>query len=70
MSADVSDWVKNCLSCQDVNGSYITTNPKQGSIVGDNVLYLLHVDFTKMNLRQDSKENVLILTNASQNQLL
>ena len=55
MYQDVSDYVANCPCCQIAKGHYVSPNKP---------LELLHIDFLKVDLSQDGKENVLVLTNA------
>ena len=61
---DITSWVKNCKQCQTAKGPYVDPDPAQGSIVANNPMDLLSIDFMKVNLSKDGKENVLIMTDA------
>ena len=61
---DVTSWVKNCKQCQTAKGPYVDSDPAQGSIVANNCMDLLCIDFMKVDLSKDGKENVLVMTNA------
>ena len=45
-------------------GQYHEPNIKLGFIIVNNPMDLLCIDFTKMNPSKNSKENILIMTNA------
>ena len=60
MYKDVAEYVKDCPCCQVAKGP--KTQP--GSIIANGPLDLLSVDFTTMDPSRDSKENVLVLTDA------
>ena len=61
---DVTNWVKNCKWCQTAKGLYVDPYPAQGSIVANNPMDLLCIDFMKVAPSKDGKENVLVMTNA------
>ena len=61
---NVTNWVKQCRQCQAAKGSYIDPNPSQASIIVNNPMDLLCIDFIKVNQSKDGKENVLAMTNA------
>ena len=61
---DITSWVKNCRWCQTAKGLHIDPDPAKGSIVANNPMDLLHIDFMKVDLSKDGKENVLVRTNA------
>ena len=61
---DVTDWVTNCKWCQTTKGPYVDPDPAQGSIIANNPMDLLCIDFMKVDLSKDGKENVLEITNA------
>ena len=50
--------------CQTAKGLYTDPNPSQGSIVANNPMDLLCIDFMKVDPSKDGKENVLVMTNA------
>ena len=60
---DVTNWVKNCKQCQTAKGLYVDPDPAQGSIIGNNPMDLLCIDFMKVDPSKDGKENVLVMTN-------
>ena len=61
---DVTRWVKNCKQCQTAKGLYVDPDPPQGSIVANNPMDLLCIDFMKVDPSKDGKENVLVMTDA------
>ena len=61
---DVTKWVKNCKRCQTAKGPYVDPDPPQGSIVANNPMDLLCIDFMKVDPSKDGKENVLVMTDA------
>ena len=61
---DVTRWVKNCKWCQTAKGPYVDPDPPQGSIVANNPMDLLCIDFMKVDPSKDGKENVLVMTDA------
>ena len=61
---DITRWVKNCKRCQTAKGPYVDPDPAQGSIVANNPMDLLCIDFMKVDPSKDGKENVLVMTDA------
>ena len=55
---DVTRWVKNYKQCQTAKGPYVDPDPAQGSIVANNPMDLLCIDFRKVDPSKDGKENV------------
>ena len=47
---DITRWVKNCKWCQTVKGLYVDPDSAQGSIVANNPMDLLCIDFMKVDL--------------------
>ena len=64
---DITNWVKNCKWCQTAKGLYVDLDPVQGSIIANNPMDLLCIDFMKVDPSKDGKENVLVMTNAFSN---
>ena len=64
MSQDASDYVTNCECCCVSKGDYTGPHTQQGSLVANNPMDLLCMDFTKVDPSKDGKENVLVLTDA------
>ena len=58
---DVTDWVKMCKQCQTAQGLYVDPNPAQGSVIANNPMDILCIDFMKVTLRKDGKKNVLVM---------
>ena len=61
---DVSNWVKQCKQCQTAKGPYVDPNPSQGSIVANDPIILLCIDFMKLDPNKDGKEDVLVMMDA------
>ena len=61
---DFTRWVKNYKWCQTAKGLYVDPDPAQGSIVANNPIDLLCVDFMKVDPSKDGKGNALVMTNA------
>ena len=61
---DVQSWVKNCQHCKTVKGPYTDPEPPQGSIVANNPMDLLLIDFMKLDPSRNGKENVLVMMDA------
>ena len=55
--------MKNCKQCQTAKGPHVDPDP-YGSIIANNLMDLLCIDFMKVDLSKNWKENVLVLTNA------
>ena len=64
MAADSEQYVRECRRCQTAKGEYTELKTQQGSLVANNPLDLLCMDFTKVDPSQSGKENVLVLTDA------
>ena len=64
MIQDVTDYVTNCYWCHVTKGQYTGPHTQQGSLVTNNPLDLLCIDFLKVDPSKDSKENILVLTDA------
>ena len=62
MLYDIQSWVKNCQHCKTAKGPSTDSEPSQGSIVANNPMYLLLLDFMKLDTSQNGKENVLVMT--------
>ena len=45
---DVTNWVKNYRQCQTAKGPYVDPDPAQGSIIANNPMDLLCIDFMKV----------------------
>ena len=61
---DVINWVKQCKWCQTAKSPYIDPNPSLGSIIANTPMDLLCIDFMKVDPSKDSRENVLVMTDA------
>ena len=64
MFQDVTNYVKTCPQCQTVKGDYTDPKTKLGTIIANNSMDLLCIDFTKVDSSKSSKENILVLTDA------
>ena len=64
MYQDVTDYVINCHWCHIVKCYYTGLHTQQMSLVANNQLDLLCIDILKIDLSKDSKENVLVMTDA------
>ena len=49
MLHDVQSWVKNCQHCKTAKGPYTDPELPQGSIVANNHMDLLLIDFMKLD---------------------
>ena len=58
----VTNYVKTCPRCQTVKGDYTDPKMKPGSIIANNSMDLLCIDFTKVDPSKRGKENILVLT--------
>ena len=61
---DITNWVKNCKQCQTAKGPYVDPDTSQTSIIANNPMDLLCIDFMKVDPSKDGKENVLVMTDA------
>ena len=64
MFQDVTKYVKECPQCQIAKGDYTEPNTILGVIIANNPMDLVCIDFTKVDPSKDSKENILVLTDA------
>ena len=64
MNHDATEYVTNCHRCHVAKGHYTGPHTQQGSLVANNPLDLLCIDFLKVDPSRDSKENILVLTDA------
>ena len=55
---------KPVARCQTAKGDYTDTKTKLGSIIANNPMDLLCIDFTKVDPSKSGKENILVLTDA------
>ena len=62
MFQDVTNHVKTCPRCQTVKGDYTYPKTKPGTIIANNPMDLLCIDFTKVDPSKSGKENILVLT--------
>ena len=62
MNHNVAKYVTNCYQCHVVKGHYTGPHTQQGSLVANNPLDLLCIDFLKVDPSRDDKENILVLT--------
>ena len=62
MFQDVTNYVKTCPQCQMVKGDYTDPKTKLGTIIANNLMDLLCINFTKVDPLKSSKENILVLT--------
>ena len=61
MNQDVTEYVTNCHQCHVTKGHYTGPQTQQGSLVANNPLDLLCIDFLKVDPSRDGKENILVL---------
>ena len=64
MNHDATEYVTNCHWCHVAKGHYTGPHTQQGSLVANNPLDLLCIDFLKVDPSRDGKENILVLTDA------
>ena len=64
MYVDATSWVQNCNRFKIANGPYVDPNPIQGSLMANNLLDLVCLDFIKVDPSWDGKENVLVIMDA------
>ena len=64
MNHDATEYVTNCHWCHVGKGHYTGPHTQQGSLVANNPLDLLCIDFLKVDPSRDGKENILVLTDA------
>ena len=51
MFQDVTNYVKNCPQCQMAKGDYTDPKTKLGTIIANNPVDLLCIDFTKVGVQ-------------------
>ena len=64
MNHDATEYVTKCHWCHVAKGHYTGLHTQQRSLVANNPLDLLCIDFLKVDPSRDSKENILVLTDA------
>ena len=64
MYKDMAEYAQVCLYCKVTKGHYAGPDMQQGSLVVHILMDLLCINFTKLNPSKDSKEDVLVLTDA------
>ena len=64
MNHDATEYVTNCHQCHVAKGHNTGPHTQQGLLVANNPLELLCIDFLKVDPSRDSKENILLLTDA------
>ena len=64
MNHDATGYVTNCHQCHVAKGHYTGLHIQQGSLVANNSLDLLCIDFLKVDPSRDGKENILVLADA------
>ena len=64
MNHHATEYVTNCHWCHVAKGHYRGPHTQQGLLVANNPLDLLCFDFLKVDPSRDSKENILVLTDA------
>ena len=64
MNHDATEYFTNCHQCHVAKGHYTGPYTQQGSLVANKPLDLLCIDFLKVDPSRDSKENILVLTDA------
>ena len=62
MFQDVTNYVKTCPWCQTAKGDYTDPKIKLGTIIANNPMDLLCIDFTRVDPSKSGKENILVLT--------
>ena len=64
MFVDTNCWLAQCEWCQIAKGDYTEPKTLQGSLVANQPLELLCIDFTKADITKGGKGNILVLTDA------
>ena len=64
MFIDAERWVSQCEQCLISKGDYNEPKTVQGSLVSNQPMELLCIDFTKADVAKGGKENILVLTDA------
>ena len=63
MFMDTDHWLSQCERCHITKGDYTEPKTQQGSSIAHQPLELLCIDFTKADVANGGKENILVLTN-------
>ena len=61
MYADANRWLSNCQWYIIAKGDYSEPKTLQGSLVSNQPLELLCIDFMKVDVSKGGKENILVL---------
>ena len=64
MLYDIQSWIKNCQCCKNAKDPYTDPEPPLWSIVANNPMDLLLIDFMKLDPSKNRKEDVLVMTDA------
>ena len=64
MFADANHWLAQCERCIISKGDYTKPKTVQGSLVANQPLELLCINFTKADIAKGGIENILVPTNA------
>ena len=64
MFVDADHWLAQCEQCLISKGDYNEPKTVQGSLVANQPLELLCIDFTKADVAKGGKENILVFTDA------
>ena len=64
MFTDTNCWLAQCKQCLVAKVDYNEPKTLQGSLVANQPLELLCLDFTKADVAKGGKENILVLTDA------
>ena len=64
MFTDTNCWLSQCEWCLIVKGDYTEPKTLQVSLVANQPLELLYIDFSKADIAKGGKENILVLTDA------
>ena len=67
MHAVINSWVQSCEMGKTADVPYVEPSPIQGSLVANNPLDMVCMNFTKMDPSRNGKENVLVIINWSLN---
>ena len=62
MYTDTDHWISQCERCLISKGDYTEPKTQQGSLIVQQTLELLCIDFTKADIAKGGKENILVLT--------
>ena len=67
MYVDTDHWISQCKRCLISKGGYTEPKTQQGSLIAQQPLELLCIDFTKADIAKGGKENIPVLTDAFSN---